>query len=365
MLPWAGLILGLLALRVPEYRQALAAGDPWLAAGGQMLANDALAVLHGWLWWCLLAWPCLAIRSVRGQWLALGALGSLVLLVQAALVHYFQVAGVPLGADLLAYSLDELRTTVQASQAPWPLDVLVALGLGLLSLWVLVWRLGWRREQPLTAEPLSDQVGGRVTQVGTLRPRLALGLLGLSLLSAAALPVQWTPDQASAPPAQAALNQNKLAVFAGDVLAKTWQQATVPPTSALVAGGDPAYPFARPESTPDTLGPHLALKDAEPPHLMVLVVEGLGRSFSGPQARLGSFTPFLDELAARSIYWENFLATQGRTFAVLPSVVGSLPFGPHGSRPLTHDSLLSVLKTQGYALRYFMGSNLAFDQQGA
>ncbi|MEY3612720.1 MAG: hypothetical protein RJB14_2442 [Pseudomonadota bacterium] len=365
MLPWAGLILGLLALRVPEYRQALAAGDPWLAAGGQMLANDALAVLHGWLWWCLLAWPCLAIRSVRGQWLALGALGSLVLLVQAALVHYFQVAGVPLGADLLAYSLDELRTTVQASQAPWPLDVLVALGLGLLSLWGLVWRLGWRREQPLTAEPLSDQVGGRVTQVGTLRPRLALGLLGLSLLSAAALPVQWTPDQVSAPPAQAALNQNKLAVFAGDVLAKTWQQATVPPTSALVAGGDPAYPFARPESTPDTLGPHLALKDAEPPHLMVLVVEGLGRSFSGPQARLGSFTPFLDELAARSMYWENFLATQGRTFAVLPSVLGSLPFGPHGSRPLTHDSLLSVLKTQGYALRYFMGSNLAFDQQGA
>ena len=72
-LPWPGLILGLLALRVPECWQAMASGGPWLAAWGQMLVNDALAVLHGWLWWCVLAWPCLAIRSVRGQLLALGA----------------------------------------------------------------------------------------------------------------------------------------------------------------------------------------------------------------------------------------------------------------------------------------------------
>lgn len=362
-LPWPGLILGLLALRVPECWQAMASGGPWLAAWGQMLVNDALAVLHGWLWWCVLAWPCLAIRSVRGQLLALGALGSLVLLVQAALVHYFQVAGVPLGADLVAYSLEELRTTVQASQAPWPLDVLAALGLGLLCLWGFVWHWG----RPLSIKPLPDQAGnqGSAQEVGASSPRLALGLLGLSVWGAAALPLQWTPDQATTAPAQAALQQNKLAVFAGDVLAKTWQQATGPKTSALLAGGDAAYPFARTESTPDTLGPHLALKDGEPPHLVFIVVEGLGRSFSGPKARLGSFTPFLDELAARSLYWENFLATQGRTFAVLPSVFGSLPFGPHGSRPLAHDSLLSVLKTQGYALRYFMGSNLAFDQQGA
>lgn len=363
MLPWPGLILGLLALRVPECWQAMASGGSWLTAWGQMLANDALALLHGWLWWCLLAWPCLVIRSLRGQLLALGALGSLVLLVQAALVHYFQVAGVPLGADLLAYSLDELRTTVQASQAPWPLDVLAALGLGLLCLWGFVWPWG----RPLSIKPLPDQAGGQgaAQEVGANRPHLAMGLLGLSVLGAAALPVQWLPDEATAAPAQAALQQNKLAVFAGDVLAKSWQQATGPKTSALMAGGDPAYPFARPESTPDTLGPHMALRDGEPPSLVFIVVEGLGRSFSGPQARLGSFTPFLDELAARSLYWENFLATQGRTFAVLPSVLGSLPFGPHGSRPLVHDSLLSVLKTQGYTLRYFMGSNLAFDQQGA
>jgi Sulfatase len=365
LLPWPGLISGLLALRVPEFWQAVATGGHWLTAGAQMLANDALAALHGWMWWCVLAWPCLTIRLVRGQLLALGALGSLVLLAQAALVHYFQVAGVPLGADLLAYSLDELRTTVQASQTPWPMDVLSALGLGLLCLWGVVWDIGWSRAQQLTDGSLPDHGDGHVPETVALRPSLALGLLGLSLLSAAALPLQWTPDQATAATAQAALNQNKLAVFAGDVLAQTWQQATDPKTGALMAGGDPAYPFARPESTPDTLGPHLALKDGEPPHLIVLVVEGLGRSFSGPQARLGSFTPFLDELAARSLYWDNFLATQGRTFAVLPSLFGSLPFGPHGSRPLVHDSLLSVLKAQGYDLRYFMGSNLAFDQQGA
>jgi Sulfatase len=94
-------------------------------------------------------------------------------------------------------------------------------------------------------------------------------------------------------------------------------------------------------------------------------VEGLGRSFSGPGARLGSFTPFLDELAGRSLYWEHFLATQGRTFAVLPSVLGSLPFAPYGERPIAHDNLLSLLKAQGYKLRYFSGTDLAFDHQGA
>jgi phosphoglycerol transferase MdoB-like AlkP superfamily enzyme len=64
-----------------------------------------------------------------------------------------------------------------------------------------------------------------------------------------------------------------------------------------------------------------------PPNLVFIIVEGLGRNFSGPGARLGSFTPFLDELAGRSLYFENFLSGQGRTFGVLTTVFGSLPFG--------------------------------------
>jgi uncharacterized sulfatase len=99
-----------------------------------------------------------------------------------------------------------------------------------------------------------------------------------------------------------------------------------------------------------------------------IIVEGLGRSFSGPNASLGSFTPQLDRLAGESLYWENFLAVQGRTFAVLSSIFASLPFGDNGfamlgERMPTHTSLLSVLKRQGYHLKFYSGFDLDFDNE--
>jgi len=118
------------------------------------------------------------------------------------------------------------------------------------------------------------------------------------------------------------------------------------------------------------LGPHLADDHRTPPNLVFVIVEGLGRSFSGPGADLGSFTPFLDELAGRSLYFENFLSGQGRTFAVLPTVFGSLPFGDEGflalgSRMPEHATLLSILKGQGYRTRFFSGTDPAFDNEEA
>jgi hypothetical protein len=134
-------------------------------------------------------------------------------------------------------------------------------------------------------------------------------------------------------------------------------------------GQDPRFPFAHADRTPDTLGPLFDTRPGTPPNLVFIIVEGLGRSFSGPGARFGSFTPFLDELAGRSLYFENFLAAQGRTFGVLPTVFGSLPFGDGGLAALgermpRHQSLLSILKGQGYHLYYYSGSNLEFDNQG-
>jgi hypothetical protein len=135
------------------------------------------------------------------------------------------------------------------------------------------------------------------------------------------------------------------------------------------AGKDPRYPFLHLERTPDTLGPLFAAGSATPPNLVFIIVQGLGRNFSGPGARLGSFTPFLDELAGRSLYFENFLAGQGRTFGVLATVFGSLPFGDHGLAALgdkmpRHASLLSVLKQQGYRLKFYSGSNPESDHEG-
>jgi hypothetical protein len=136
------------------------------------------------------------------------------------------------------------------------------------------------------------------------------------------------------------------------------------------AGKDPRYPFLHMERTPDTLGPLFEVRPgAPPPNLVFIIVEGLGRTFSGPGARLGSFTPFLDELAGRGLYFENFLSGQGRSFGVLTTVFASMPFGDNGlaapgDRMPRHASLLSVLKQQGYRLKFYSGSLPESDDEG-
>lgn len=329
---WPGLALGLLVLHIAEWRAVHDAGG---VAVLHMLVGDGLMLLRALPLWCLLGLP-LTWLSERPRTLMLGLMGSVLLLMQAVLGQYHALSGVPLGADLLGYTLAEVRTTVMATGfgglSLWSLSSLV---LALCLFWLSLMRspLSWAPKTPMTA-----------------------GILGLCVLGSAALPLQWTAPVAGG----TQLTPNKLVYFVSDIVSKKLWKADA---SSAVATHSP-YPFAHAETTPDTLGPLLNLDPATKPNVMLIIVEGLGRSFSGPGARLGSFTPFLDELAARSLYWTNFLATQGRTFAVLPSVLGSLPFGVDNAQQPPHDNLLSLLRSEGYSLRYFSGSNLEFDHQG-
>jgi len=125
------------------------------------------------------------------------------------------------------------------------------------------------------------------------------------------------------------------------------------------------YPLMHRVTYDDVLGPQLTL-GAQRPNIVIVVVEGLGRDFTGPRAQYGGFTPFLDSLADRSLSWDNFLSTSGRTFGIFPSLLGSLPFGQNGFMELgadmpSHVSLMSLLKQSGYATNYFTGTNGAFD----
>lgn len=322
--PWPALVLGMTLLALAQVWMVQASPSVLV----QHLASDALMLIRALPLWCVVTLPLLR-ASQRTRTVALGALSSAFLMVLAGLELYFSVSGVPLGADVLAYSWTEIRTTVAGAHVQPPTPWWLALVLGLLAVWI---SLAW----------LSS--GARVL----CSVRAAALLCGLCAMLSLALPTRLEGASAQA--------GNKLVFWLTDI----WTGVTA--AAMPVATG--AYPFERDERTPDILGPLLDLDAKTPPNLLFIVVEGLGRSFSGPGARLGSFTPFLDELASQSLYWENFVATQGRTFAVLPSVFGSLPFGPYGEQPIAHDNLLSLLKAQGYSLRYFSGSNLAFDHQG-
>lgn len=89
------------------------------------------------------------------------------------------------------------------------------------------------------------------------------------------------------------------------------------------------YPLYQEVYEENTLAPFFELTD-KPPNIVFMVVESLSSSFSGPEADEISYTPFLDSLAEHSLYFDNSLATSERSFAVLPSMLGSLPHGKAG-----------------------------------
>ncbi len=59
----------------------------------------------------------------------------------------------------------------------------------------------------------------------------------------------------------------------------------------------------------------------------------------------------------------------GRTFAMLPSIYASLPFGKNGFLELgdkmpAHNSLFNILKENGYTCNFFYGGDAVFDNMG-
>ena len=353
------------ALLLAQTALALWSASRALPAGGWSPAVVALAVGNQWLFLLralppllLLTWPLAALRGARLGWLAVGALWSVFLLLQAGLEQYYLLAGTPLGADLFGYSLAEIRTTLGGTAthgmgaAGWIGELLP-----LAVLWpALAWRAHAQRRRWSLAMPVLLLAG-----VATWWLPVAVGVRGLGS------------------DAERAIATSKGAYFIADSW-RWWRASSAQMPAAAAARSpvqgdaspmDPDYPFLRPDATPDALGPYFGpTRSGRPPNVVVIVVEGLGRSFSGPDAALGSFTPFLDELAGRSLYFDNFMANQGRTFGVLPALFGSLPVAEEGFAALgpkmpAHAGLFNVLHRQGYRSTFYSGTDTGFDNERA
>lgn len=125
------------------------------------------------------------------------------------------------------------------------------------------------------------------------------------------------------------------------------------------------YPFLHKDASQDVLSPFFHAKESLP-NIVIILIEGLGRAYSNDGAYLGSFTPFLDSLSEQSLLWKNMLSQGGRTFAVLPSLLGSLPFGKNGFLDLKKMpdqlSLLNLLKFNGYQTSFYYGGDANFDR---
>lgn len=126
---------------------------------------------------------------------------------------------------------------------------------------------------------------------------------------------------------------------------------------------DSLYPLERPFVPDSFLDSYFSPLDSNSsnrryPNIVVILVESLGHEMMGT----GSM-PFVDSLAATGLYWPNCLSATIRSYGALPALTGSVG-GPKsfqfGTMP-AHNSLLSLLKREGYNTRAYYGGEFTFD----
>lgn len=256
---------------------------------------------------------------------------SLITIIQLALTGYSLTTHINLGSDLLGYSLSDMYTTVTSSLSIsfvmfLPFIIAPLLYLGLIRLF--------------------DSIGNKIN------PKIVLLIIfvfgGLSFVIA-------NNDKP--------ISQNKLHFLISDIIRSKKEEA-------LSAKSDytskKEYPLEKPaEDTKDVLSPFFNLHQ-EKPNIVFIIMEGLGRDFTD-DGEYSGFTPYLDSLTSKSLYWKNFVSNAGRTFGALPALMGSLPFGKDGFMELSplpkHNSLISILKSNGYTTTYYCGDDISFDKK--
>lgn len=283
--------------------------------------------------------------------------------LQLVLINYFNTSLLPLGADLFGYTLADIKQTVGASSGLNVLSI-VSLLLVLCSCGLILFVLPKRIKPSLKmaiAIPIISilafllnaySLANRVNLQSEYDNNLALNKADYFLSASVSYLFPTTSET--------------------DIYADSYidQYEGEEASSTVFSFPDEAkYPFYHTNEAPDVLSPFFKPLNRTP-NIVILLVEGLGRAFTNEDAYLGNFTPFLDSLSSRSLYWKNFLSIGGRTFGVLPSVMGSMPFAKNGilemgSRMPDHLSLYRLLKYNGYRSSFYYGGDATFDNMSS
>lgn len=274
----------------------------------------------------------LAKKKAKRGLLFIKIIFVLIILIEFSLTKYSLTTLLNLGADLLGYSFDDIYITVTSSESTgflYFLPFIIFPALFLASCFFL-------------KKANFFKYSGRIFITITLA--VLIMKFALSSFSEANF-------------------QNKIYFFVADVIKFQKEKIDV---KSIKLEGNKEYPFLKPsEDTADVLSPFFNISD-EKPNIVIIQVEGLGSEFVGDKYYSG-FTPYLNSLIPKSLFWDNFLSNAGRTFGALPSLMASLPFGEKGFLELentpTHLSLFSILKKNGYTTSFFSGDQSSFDKK--
>jgi len=256
----------------------------------------------------------------------------ILVLIQFSLVKYSSTTLLNLGADLLGYSFNDISITVSSSESMSalyfvPFVIAMAIFFALNKFFVKY-----------------------------ISKRSLIASLFISVLLFGGLKLVLSQSSET-------IYQNKIYFLVSDILKVKKEQYEL---NSYDLSDRSNYPLLKPFSeTKDVLSPFFNIKE-EKPNIVFIIVEGLGAEFVGEKTYSG-FTPFIDSLIPQSLYWDNFVSTSGRTFGVLPSLLGSLPYGDKGFMELqktpSHISLMSVLKANEYTTSFYTGDQSSFDRK--
>ena len=281
------------------------------------------------------------------------------LLIQLGLVEYFNKTMVPLGSDLYAYSVADIRQTVGASGSIHLATFIFTIIL--IAAFIFIFMFFSKKIKT-----------GKYFTVSVIALSFIPIITGFTLPDSTSLKTEYSRTLV--------LNKSDFFIsqsyhyffpepVENDIYSDTYSGDFGDNSTAsfkdFVYTDESKFPFLHKDETPDVLSPFFNKAD-HLPNIVIILVEGLGRAFTNDGAVLGNFTPYLDSLSKESLYWKNFLSSGGRSFAVLPSVLGSLPFAKNGFNELgdempQHLSLMSLARHNGYRTAFFYGGDSRFD----
>lgn len=315
------------------------------------LVNDISFFMQACIW----LFPVFALIYLihrRAAHLFFLVTATLLLLLQITFVQYFSTAMVPLGADIWGYTIDEIVQTVVAAGG---INFYLIITLAILIL-LFIFSFAYL--------PKRIRVNNAFASV------FCLLFIVMAFVDISDTSDKFTIDgefnNNIAVNKSAYFFRQTFRHFSPEKLPKEVFQSS-PTVSSYNYIDKQNYPFLHTidSTTADVLSPFFN-KSETPPNIVIVIIEGLGRAFTNDDAYLGNFTPFIDSLAGKSLYWKNFLSEGGRTFAVLPSILSSLPFAESGFTELgdkmpKHLSLVNLLSNNGYSTSFYAGSNSEFD----
>ncbi len=123
------------------------------------------------------------------------------------------------------------------------------------------------------------------------------------------------------------------------------------------------YPLLKEWEKDDLFVEHFT-SNAHSPNIVIVVWDGLRPEFLR-EGKFAGFTPFLDSITQKSLYWNRFLANSTSTTDAVTNILGSLPQGENGFMALENsanrNTLFGLLKQNNYNTGFYFGGNASLN----